>query len=98
MNKTGISQYDVDTADSLDVVLDDFLEWVNDICYDENVVLPTSKYLHEDDYTDYMVICTWSGSDLGTFLRREAIFKNINVPDELKIWVDAQKVVMVSRY
>lgn len=93
-NKTGISQYDVDEAAILEDVLNDFNYWVDEICYYEGVELPTSKYL--DDYTDYMVICTWSGSDLGTFLRHEAIYKNIDVPDYLKIWVDAQKVAMVN--
>lgn len=94
MDKLGISQNHFNGARTLSMVLADFSNWLANIMRSCDVVMPETDVLYQG--RRYMVLCTWSHSDLGTFLFNEANMKRIPVPEALKYWTDAQKVFRVS--
>lgn len=93
INKTKISQNNVDRAQILEEVLEDFKHWLDDVLFSKDVAIPVTQRLSAN--LNYLAFGTWSHIDIATNLRRESAFKQIKLAEYLKYYVDVQKLVLV---
>lgn len=96
MQKLGIAQGQVSRAPPLRDVLNEFIDWLQAIMHEKGVIMPETDGFYPG--RRYMALCTWSQTDLGTFLYNEGYKKGLRVPMVLKYWTDAQKVLRASFY